>query len=577
MLSLPAGAAYSDETTPTELLARAEQAFAERRYRDVLGDLQQVRAGHELAPRARFLRAYAHYQLGELDRAEALLGSLGDSAEIGLLRGMVAYGQGAFDKALTRLKRVTDTGQQPWSTTAEKLTQRVRADADRARDHRFTALIKQVEQDLKARRFSAARRTLAEADKLKPRQLMTSYYRGYMAHKQMRYKRAAKHLRRALAIDARDGWSRYMLALTQSESGDVPAARTSLAQLRTEAKDPQLRRRAREALEQLESPGEQRRSGLTVFGELGSGLDTNPAYINEDSAEPHEASWELHVAARASYQHWFSRAIKGVVGAGVFERAYAKGGERYEQTAITGWGTISLVRQRYNAALSYSYALFMYGHSPLSSDHGGHLSFNYALRSWLWLVTAARVVSRPVHDEVYSYLPWLDVGAMAGARLIRGRLTVELSYDLARSWGDAILIEADNQSGPGGGSGSGNPNKEWRISDYTNLGHGPYLWARLRLPWRLQLFAGVGLTHRPFDNTSSWTAQQKTTTYGPREDVTLSAQAELTHRFPAGFEVAMRFESVDNFSNITSDEWGADRDYARRLAGLAVRWTWPPQ
>jgi len=567
LLSLPAGAAYSVETTPTEHLARAEQAFAQRRYHDVLGDLQHVPETHELAPRAQFLRAYAHYQLGALDRAEGLLAGLEDSPEIGLLRGMVAYGRGAFDKALTRLKRVTDTGQQPWSATAEKLTQRVRADADRARDHRFAALIKQVEKDLKTLHFSAARRTLAEAERLKPRQLMASYYRGYMAYKQMRYKRAARHLRQALAIDANDGWSRYMLALTQSESGDLPAARTALTQLRSGAKDPQLRHRAREALELLDSPGEQRRSGLTVFGELGSGLDTYPAYFFEDSTVPYEASWELHAVARASYQHWFARAIKGIAGASVFERAYAKGGERYEQTEVDGWGTLSLVRERFNAALSYSYALFLYGHSPVSSAHGGHLSFNYALRSWLWLVTAGRVVGRPIHDVDYDYLPWLDVGATAGARLIRGRLTVELSYDLARAW--AVRVGGTPKSGKSGRK----PQEPEPIRDYTNIGHGPYLWARVRLPWRMQIFGGIGLIHRPFDTPSS----QGTTVYGPREDLTLSSQLELTRRFPAGFELALRFESVDNFSNLEEDVDGSNRNYTRRLAGAAVRWTWPPK
>jgi len=573
VLLLPASV-EAGEVDAADWLTRAEQAFAQRRFRDVLGALQEVPEQHALAGRARFLRAYAHYQLGELDQADALLTRLDASAEVSLLRGMVAYGQGRFDQADRLLRQVIDSGQQPWSSTATKLADRVRADAKRAQDHRFAALLKRARAALEGMRLDEARRALDEAEQIKPGQLMPSYYRGLLAYRQMRYKRAEQHLRRALEIDPRDGWSEYMLALTLSESGDPPAARVALARLCEQASDNQLRLRARQALHLLEGPGEQRRSGPLVTLELGTGLDTNPAYIDERPAELDEASLELHAAARGAYQFWLSRSFKGIVGASIFERAYAKGGERFEQTEISGWATLSLVRERFNAGLSYSYALFMYGHSPLSSSHGGHLTFNLAVRSWLWLVSAARVVARPVHDEVYSYLPWLDAGGAVGLRLIGSWLTAELSYDLSRSWADTILTDHLETIGKGKNATT----LKVRItSDYSQLSHGPYLWARARLPWRLFGLAGVGLVQRAFDSPGLRVSARESSTIGPRNDLMLTAQAELARRFPAGFEIALRFESVDNFSNLTLDEWGQDRTYSRRLAGLLVRWNWPPQ
>jgi tetratricopeptide (TPR) repeat protein len=565
----------------TDLVIQAEQAFEQGQYEEVLQLLSAASEKEHLSRQVRFLQAYALFHLKRLEQAAALLDAMlaqQFSARVALLRGLVAFARQQWPSAQKHLQAVIDAGEEPYVVTAKEMIGRVE-EAIRRQHHEA---LRSGKKHLEAGRLDEAERDLERAEQALPGQVETRYYSGYLAYKRKKYLAARRLLHEALGIDAGDEWSRYMLAMTELELKEEKSATTRLEELASTAKKRRVRKVAQEALARLEAARRRERpSGPFVRLELGSGLDTNPGYIDEISAE--RSGLELHAAAQLEYQHWLARHVRGRIGLSGFERGYGSGGGRSnEQTEGATWATLGWSGPRFDAALSYSYSLLLYGHEPLYSEHGGYLELGHLLGKWFRVEGVGRISRRVVHDQDYDYLRALVAGGTLGARFHRSWLTLGAGYEMVRQWADPMLVVEQKTETGGQGSGPGGPPTtiQYTLStrtDYTLVGHGPFVWSRLRLPWRLALQVGVGIQWRLFDNAGTVANSHSGTieSFGPRRDLRISLEGELVRSFASGVQLALRLESVDNRSSLAQDEWGLDRTYSRWLAGLALRWIYP--
>jgi tetratricopeptide (TPR) repeat protein len=575
-LLLPGASLAAPDTA--QALVEAQAAFDAGRFKEALELARQVPEDHALARDARFLRAYTLYKLARLEEAERLLQALWAeraAPEVGMLMGMVTYGQAKWDQARRHLKAVIDAGVAPWDASARKLLVRVEAEQEIAKGQAFDEAIGQAKKLLQAERYSEAGKALERAEAIRPGHHLTRYYRGYLAYQRQRYSTAVKRFTESSAIAPRDSWSRYMLALSLAEMGRPSRARTLLTGLVDATDNPKVRDLSRRALTLLDNPRADARGGPTMILELGTGLDTNPAYIDElpDLAP----SMELHVAALAGYQRWLTGALQATVGLKAFERTYAVGGQRYEQTDLSAWGALSIVLDRFSLDLGYSYSLFLYGHEPLLSLHAIDVGSSFAVTSGLRVIAAAMSGWQVVHDDARRHLEALRAGGHLLARWGKGPVVLEGGYGFGRSLSDQVVWTRDLvlAKGPGiNAPATTIPDAITTTTDYSLMEHGPLLWGQLELPWRLVFQAGAALQWRLFDasETESNSHTGASETYDPRRDLRLTGMAELTRALPAGLEIALRFESVNNFSSFDLESRGIDFNYARYLAGGILRW-----
>lgn len=566
---------------PPGVVERAQRDFDAGRYEQVLSALDGITDDDPGAEEARFLQAYAHFKLGHLDRAEQLLDALlarRFTARCGLLHGMLAFKRRNFRVALARLEAVQETGEQPWSTTAAGLLDRVREEGLEA-EQEFSDAIARAKQAIETGRFAAAIRHLGAADRAIPKQHLPLYYRGLIAFKRKQLDEAERLLLDALAIEPADGWSQYMLALTVSASGREKKARPVLERL-ARAKDPELKKVAREALARLDRPRPPSRpqSRLLAGLELGSGLDTNPYYVDELATPLEDASLAVQVGGRLAYLRALSRGLRLDVGLRGLERAYAVGGQGVEQTEVGAWAGMLFDMGRGEGGVHFNYALLLYGHEPLFSIYTASVQAGYPLLPWLRALAAGRVSWRAVLDVDRRYLEALQAGGLAGLRLSWRRLVLEVLYEVYREWAEPVpsALGVTETKGPG-------PQQVvvYELdTDYSQLGHGPLLWAKLTLPWRLTLTAGAGLQQRLFEagDTLSWDASgvEQRQDLDPRRDLRVFASAELSRQLPLGFQLALAFESLDNLSSLSiTDPVSIDRTFSRRQVMLVARWGWP--
>jgi tetratricopeptide (TPR) repeat protein len=561
-----------------QALSEAQSAFDAGRFREALELVQRVPDDHARARDAHFLQAYTLYKLARLDEAEALLEKLlaqETTPQVGMLMGMVSYGQAKWDQARRHLKAVIEAGVEPWDASARKLLKRVEVEREIAVGQAHDDAIKTAKQLLKARRYAEAEQALDRAEALRPGHYLTRYYRGFLAYQRERYPRAVERFTESSAIAPRDSWSRYMLALSLAEVGRPSRARTLLTALVDSADDAKVRDLSRRALTLLDNPRADARGGPTVILEFGTGLDTNPAYIDElPDLEP---SMELHLAALAGYQRWLTSALQGTVGLKAFERTYAVGGERYEQTDIAAWGSLSVVLDRFSLDFGYSYGLFLYGHEPLLSLHSIELSSSFAVTAGLRIIASAMSGWQLVHDDERRHLEAVRGGGHLLARWGKGPFVLEGGYGMARSLSEPVIWTRDLviAQGPGPNAPTTTiPDAIVTTTDYSLLEHGPLLWGQVELPWRLSFQAGAGLWWRLFDasETESNTHTGASEVYDPRRDLRLTGMAEIARALPAGLEVALRFESVNNLSSFTTSSRGVDFNYTRYLVGGVLRW-----
>jgi len=432
----------------------------------------------------------------------------------------------------------------------------------------FDRAIAEAQRLIGKGRLEEADRELDRAERLRPGEVPTRYYRGLLAYKRREYRAAEYYLKAAIALDRRDSWSTYMLALTRGELGDAPGARARLVALAQGSPDPAVRATASRALQALDRTERVSRHYLDARVEVGSALDTNPAYVDESSASLQDAALALHVAGRLSYQHRASDRIHMGGGLRLLERNYAVGDEGAASTeldvALSLLASGSVVR----LGISAGYLLQLYGHQPFCSVPASELQLSIGLRPWLAALAGVHLSYRIMHNGDYEHLQALTAGGSLGVRGSWNKVSLELTYfaqhggspDVSRSVTDASSVT-------------------YRLAtDYSAWGHGPRLALLAHLPWRLRLFASVGLALRHFSTADVLvrTDNGTTTRLDARRDETLAADAELARALPRGFEVALRFESVDNFSTIQrTDPVALDYNYSRRLAGLVLGWTWP--
>jgi tetratricopeptide (TPR) repeat protein len=567
-------------------LDQAQRDFDNGRYQEVITGLARVPDSDPLAREARFLRAYAHYKLGDLDQAELLLDRLLAEAftpQVGLLRGMVAFERRHFRQALTRLEAVAASGERPWADTARELLRRVREEG-LAAERAFAAAIDRAKSAITARRYPAAERHLARADRAMPGQHLPLYYRGYIAYQQKRHADAERLLRAALEVEPDDGWSKYMLALTLAATRRKAKARPLLSEV-SRSRDPKLRKVAQQALEGLK-PRKPRppppKNRLAAGLELGTGMDTNPYYVDELATDLEDTAFALQAAGRIGYMRLLSQASRLDVGLRLLERGYAHGGEGVEQTEVGVWTGLLLAWSVLEVNTYFNYALLLYGHEPLFSIYTAETEVAYPLWSWLSGFVVGRFSWRTVLDTERRHLEAIQAAGANGVRVKHDRFVIELAYEVYREWSDPVesrFVVTDERGG-----GPPAPEVVYTLRmDYSQLGHGPRLWGRVQLPWRLALTAGIEVQWRQFGigDFLRWEVEgqpQQQLDMSRRHDVRIGAGAEISRQLPLGLQLALTFESVDNLSSLELEQpLVIDRNYSRRLVQLVLRWSWPQQ
>jgi tetratricopeptide (TPR) repeat protein len=600
VLGLASSLAVAGRPSIRQRVARAERAFDAGRYQEVIDRLAAVPRSHRLNRRATFLVAYAHFKLGRIDRAAALLDDLLEQrvdSRTALLRAMVAVESANRPAALGFLDQVTE---EPWAESATRLRARVEAEQQREveaerqrraaaeaaaarqreaeRQRTSRAEIERAKRAVETGDLHVAKAALDRAESLWPGQLVTRYYRGLLAYRQGQYRRAEGHLRQALAIDADDGWSRYMLALSIDRTGRSQRARQMLGLLASRAPEPDLRRVARQALSRMRRP---RRPDLELRLDLRTGVDSNPSYLDEVALD--DPAMALQLGLHLDYRRRLAPWLEVMLGAAFVERAYvAGGGEEAHHTEPRGWVGLALPLGRLRLQPTYQYALLLYGHEALLSTHTGELSAAVALTrapTALSLELTGWTALRRVHDDDYAYLDALRAGATLALTLDLRWATLALGYGVDRDWADPVETTfAHQQPGTNRAMGPGRMGETFEIvyrTDYSLIEHGPMLQASLELPWRLSFSVAAYLELRRFDHADAATRSDTGTgtTLEARRDLRLAAEARLRRDLPAGLSLALRWASMNNGSTVDSPE--LDRNFARHLAELVLAWTWP--
>jgi tetratricopeptide (TPR) repeat protein len=560
---------------PRAQLQIAERLLREGRYAECLAQLEKVPSDPELRTRVWLVGALARYKLGELDRAEQLASQLlqrGFSSEAQLLVAMVAFRRGQWDLTLAQLDPVLAAAEQPWAGAAARLAGEASEQKKKAEEQRrrtFTGAIDEARAALQAREIGRAARALDYADRTAPGQMLTQYYRGFLGYRQGDFRSAERWLRTALAASPGDAWSSYMLALTQAELGDTARARARLLELTHQSPDAAVRRLAGRALAESEQPAARPRAhAFSVRLEAGLGLDTNPAFIDESKSSLSDAGLALQVASRLGYERRAQRRPRLGISLSALERNYAIGDSAAAQTELGLWTSLAQGRGRLELGVSAGYTFSLLGHSPMISLPSGEISAGLELTDWLRLLGTTYFGRRIVHASEYPHLEAWLLGGTLGPRLVWRRLEVELSYAIEHDWASAVLRSF-------GGAASDPDSAVLLWTGSAHWSHSGRLAMAVALPWKLRLTAGAGITGRLFaahDTLLLPTSQERT--LEPRRDIALLAEAELARSLRAGLELALRYESIDNFSNTRIAEVGLDHSYSRRQVSLILGWAW---
>ena len=485
--------AGADPEDTSARLAAAEQAFNSGRYKEALGEAARVPAGDPLSVRALFLRAYAHLKLGQPEAAARLLDPLLEQAfspEVALLRGMVSMEQRRWGEALRQLEAVIQARAAPWDATARKLIERARAEQaaetrrlSRAQEdqsrRRLQRILGQVRRHIEAGRLSAAAALLEPLEQQERGQLLPLYYRGLIAYKRGDYPTVRRQLELALSLNPADGWSRYLLALTLEHVGERGRSLRLLKGVSASEADPKVRELSARALNRMvreSAPGE---PWLSLSLEAATGLDTNPAYLDESPVDQDSASFALQVSGRLGLRRWFLKHLGGSLGLHLLERVYMVGVAGAEQTEVSPLVSLLVRVRQLTLDASYLYTLALYGHAPLLSRHAGRLGAAYRPLPWLMLSMQGRVCRHPTHDDLYSYLDGIEAGGELSGSISLGRLGLGVVYEVLRDWADTVEAQVASKgggSGKGKGGGSSGPGGQTAaytlITDYSYTGHG---------------------------------------------------------------------------------------------------------
>ncbi|MFH1131486.1 MAG: tetratricopeptide repeat protein [Pseudomonadota bacterium] len=415
----------------------------------------------------------------------------------------------------------------------------------------------------------------------------------------------------------------------------ILATSSSVGKIRDLANQAILAEHAR--AEDVGSPKNELRFGL----ELGTGLDTNPLYIHESDFSLSETAIALHFAGFASYAQRFGHKLELETGIRALERAFAYGDNQAAWSEFGAWIKLQLFLHRmFEVTAVSAYSFSLYGHEPYSSFPFGELEFVFNVRSWFQIAIAGQINKRIIHNQDFKYLEALQPGGGIRLRFFGTYVKIELGYEFARviaepefakfvsetyalsqssdgkgfgtSQGDEIgsnggdpgvgnpesggvqgegkqggePVDGTGGSGETGEGGGGTGGNDGRaivkrsvevFTDYTRWGHGPFVWAKIVLPWKFALVLSARGQIWLFDSQDKVPDQDgiSTVTLDQRQDFQLNVSGEILRPIAHGFWLALCYESVDNFSSHDFTELGIDRNFSRRLVTLFVRWFWP--
>jgi Flp pilus assembly protein TadD len=552
-----------------------------------------------------YLQGYALYKLGRLEQAarqlERALGADEARPQVLFLGGLVAYERRRWQAAVRHLEPLVASKQEPWAGPAGELLSRARRRLAEEKQvearARHARAIQRAEEQLRGGRYREATRSLQRAEQAIPGHLLNHYYRGYLAYQQGDHPAARRHLRRALAVDPKDPWTRYMLALSLVEG--APRRERILRDLASSAKEPTVRRAARQA---LRGPGKRRRGGLSIKLEIGSGLDTNPAYASgpgggtsamppppirslpppepeqpppsepstPGEVEPEGLAMALRGQAWLGYRRQLAPGHHGGLGVRFLEQGYAVGGEDLEQTEAAGSIDYGLQLGSVGLATRYGYTFFLLGHDPLMSLHDLDLTAGAPLVPWLRMTASVGLRWRDMHDAAYQYLEALELAGSLGIKARWKRVTLQVGYYLIRGWSEAVENTLSERRSPQGTMIT------LYQTDWTFLGHGPWIEVELTLPWRLSFNVVAWTLWHHFDSPDRFVVlpMNEAIWEQPRRDFQLIGRAELSRPFGHGLEAALQLSTIDSFSTLDSST-PIDRSYSRRLLVALLRWRWP--
>ncbi|MBW2735801.1 MAG: tetratricopeptide repeat protein [Deltaproteobacteria bacterium] len=458
---------------------------------------------------------------------------------------------------------------------------------EQARRVVLAAAMGRMKAAVAGRDFVTALVMLREVETLQGLSATSHYFRGYIDFERGRYRKAKRHLQAALRVDPGDRWSRYMLTMTRAKLGERRRARRTLLRLaRGDDEVAKVAKVAARKLKRRQAGPKARASGLRLGLEIGGGVDTNPSFLDEVGGSWKSAAWSLRAGINAAYEHTLNGGFFVRPQARLFHRSYVRTAGGEEQDEVVGGFTLGYRDRRLEVEAAYHLETFFYGYELLSLRHRSTLSAGIAAAPWLGFLAQARLATRDVRLEDYAYLEDFELGGFMGLRLVLGGARVELGYELSRSLSPALRAEYVVNAETGTKSprepvGSAAVRDVWvpylLEVDYSFWSHGPALWFRVSLPWKLKLITSVSLQWRSFDLGDRLTqlTTGEITDYTARDDIRISGEALLERRLGAGFSLGLGFELLENLSSLDDRESGWDRNYSRHLVELRLAWELP--
>lgn len=438
----------------------------------------------------------------------------------------------------------------------------------------YDALVGKARVALEDRRIDEARRLLEIAERQHPGTLLVAYYRAYCDYREERFDEAASGFARALGIDPGDGWSSYMLALSQAKAGNTGEARARLVRLKATHAGDEVGKVSTGTLGELDALERAAGGRWALAVDVGVFSDSNPAF-RADSAGSGQTDAALSLLVRSEYALVSNRAQRLAVGLGAGESAYLMRVGPADWTTLSGW----LGYRRSGDALawlaSYRFDFSLYAYDPFTSVHTLSTGLRVPEADWTMTAIDLEGMARFAHSPDYDYLvargAGLEIGQeLEGARGLRGRIGYALRFEKA----DPASFRQEEASVDS--AGTGHLLTGVYRTDYSFFGHGPAAGARVSIVAGLSLEGAAELSWRsyPHDDrvvyasdgavTAEWEKQ--------RRDFRIYAEGTLEWAFRDRLALLLRAAYLRNASTlgeVATDP--VDRNYERFMFGLWMR------
>lgn len=299
----------------------------------------------------------------------------------------------------------------------------------------YDALLVRARDALESRRIDEARRLLEIAERRHPGTLLVAYYRAYCDYRGERFDEAASGFEEALRIDPGDGWSSYMLALSQAKAGKTAEARARLVRLQAAHAGDEIGKVSRSTLGELDALDRAAGGRWALAADLGLFSDSNPAF-RADSAGSGRTDAALSLSVRSEYALVSRRAERLAVGLGAGESAYLLRVEPADWTTLSGW----LGYRRSGGAIawlaSYRFDFSLYAYDPFTSVHTLGAGLRVPEAAWTMTTIDLEGMARFAHNPDYAHLAARGAGLelsqeFEGARGLRGRIGYAVRFEKA--------------------------------------------------------------------------------------------------------------------------------------------------